>query len=192
MGHKLITGPTVEPIDLATLKAWCRIDVTAEDTLLETLCIPAARTDCENAIGRVLLSQTWEVVLDGWPSQQSIKLPAAPAIAITSVKYIDTDGVEQTLSGSAYMLDKDSEPGWVLPAYGTTWPEAMDTANAVRVRYTAGYGTAATAVPHPLRVWVALRAAALWENRSALSDRPLNINPALSGLIDPYRIIEFV
>ena len=90
-------------------------------------------------------------MLDGWPAAGAIELPRAPVLAVTSVKYINTSGVETTLAPSAYALDKDSEPGWLLPAYDTDWPEARDTANAVRVRYTAGFGTAATDVPQPLR-----------------------------------------
>lgn len=192
MAHKLITAPTVEPIDVATLKSWCRIDVPDEDTLLTALCIPAARLACENAIGRALLEQTWEVVLDAWPSASAIELPRSPALAITSVKYINTSGVETTLDPSAYALDKDSEPGWLLPAYGTDWPEARFTANAIRVRYTAGYGTTAADVPQSLRMWIALHAAAHYEGRSAWVDNRYVVeNPALSGLIDPYRIMVF-
>ena len=192
MSHRLITAPTVEPLDAATLKLWCRIDGTDEDALLASLFIPAARQACENATGRALLSQTWEVVLDAWPAGSAIELPRAPVLAITSVKYIDTAGVQQTLAGAAYALDNDSEPGWLLPAYGTDWPEALDTANAIRVRYTAGYGAAATDVPQALRMWIALHAAAAYANREASGDaRMVAENPALAGLLDPYRILVF-
>lgn len=191
MAHKLITAPTVEPIDAATLKLWCRIDGTDEDALLTSLFIPAARQACENATGRALITQTWEAVLDGWPAASAIELLRAPVLAITSIKYIDTAGVEQTLDSADYALDKDSEPGWLLPAYDTDWPEARDTANAIRVRYTAGYGAAATAVPEPLRMWIALHAAAAYMAREAVSDKPLSLNPALDGLLDPYRLLVF-
>lgn len=191
MAHKLITAPTVEPIDVATLKAWCRIDASDEDAILTGLCIPAARQACETATGRALITQTWEAVLDAWPASSAIELLRAPVLAITSVKYIDTNGVEQTLDSSAYALDKDSEPGWLLPAYGTDWPEARDTANAIRVRYTAGYGAAASDVPQALRMWIALHAAASYQTRESVqeSDRPLTVNPALAGLIEPYRLL---
>ena len=191
MAHKLITAPSVEPLDATTLKTWCRIDGSDEDTLLTSLFIPAARQACENATGRALITQTWEVVLDGWPAASAIELPRAPVLAITSVKYIDTDGVEQTMDSADYALDSDSEPGWLLPAYDTDWPEARDTANAVRVRYTAGYGAAATDVPQALRMWIALHAAGAYQAREAVSERPLSINPALDGLLDPYRVLVF-
>lgn len=191
MAHKLITAPTVEPLDAATLKLWCRIDGTDEDALLTSLFIPAARLACENATGRALITQTWEVVLDAWPAAKAIELPRVPVLGITSVKYIDTAGVEQTLDSADYALDKDSEPGWLLPAYDTDWPEARDTANAVRVRYTAGYGAAATAVPEPLRMWIALHAAGAYQSREAVNEKPLSINPALDGLLDPYRLLVF-
>lgn len=191
MSHKLITAPTVEPLDADTLKAWCRIDGAADDAILTGLCIPAARQACEAATGRALLTQTWEVVLDAWPDDAAIELLRAPVLTVASIKYIDTTGVERSLAGSAYALDKDSEPGWVLPAYGTVWPEALDTANAIRVRYTAGYGAAATDVPQALRMWIALHAAAAYQNREASQEgtRPLAANPALAGLLDPYRLL---
>lgn len=191
MAHKLITAPATEPLDATTLKLWCRIDASTEDDILTGLCIPAARLACENATGRALITQTWEAVLDAWPAAAAIELLRAPVIAVTSVKYIDTDGVEQTLDASAYALDKDSEPGWLLPAYDTDWPEARDVANAVRVRYTAGYGLAAADVPQALRMWIALHAAAHFNSREAAQDRPLSVNPALDGLLDPYRVMVF-
>jgi uncharacterized phiE125 gp8 family phage protein len=113
-------------------------------------------------------------------------------LAITSVKYINTAGVETTLAGGAYALDKDNEPGWLLPAYGTAWPDLRDTANAVRVRYTAGFGTAASDVPQALRMWIALHAAGAYDNRGATVDARFQLeNPALSGLLDPYRMWVF-
>jgi len=191
MAHKLITAPAAEPLDAATLKTWCRIDGSDDDAILTGLCIPAARMACEAATGRALITQTWETVLDAWPAAGAIELLRAPVLAIDSVKYITTSGVEITLDGSAYALDKDSEPGWLLPAYGTDWPAALDTANAIRVRYSAGYGPAAADVPQALRMWIALHAAAAYQNREAFQegDRPLAANPALSGLIDPYRLL---
>lgn len=189
MAHKLITGPAAEPVDLATLKAWCRIDGSDEDGLLTGLLIPAARLACERATGRALISQVWEVVLDAWPAAQAVELMRAPVLNVVSVKYVDTAAVEQTLDSGAYALDADSEPGWVLPAYGTDWPETLDTANAVRIRYTAGYGAAASDVPEPLRMWIAQHAAAAYRTREATSDRPLTLNPALDGLLDPYRLM---
>lgn len=188
MTHKLITAPSVEPIDATTLKLWCRIDGTDDDTLVSLL-IPAARQACEAATGRALITQTWEAVLDAWPCGSAIELQRAPVLAITSVKYIDPDGVEQTMDSADYSLDSDSEPGWLLPAYGTDWPTALDTANAIRVRYTAGYGAAATDVPQALRMWIALTAAAAYKDREGTSDKPLSRNPALEGLLDPYRIM---
>lgn len=189
MSHNLITGPTVEPLDAATLKLWCHIDGTDEDALLDGLFIPAARQACEHATGRALLIQTWEVVLDSWPAAVAIELPRAPVIAISSVKYIDPAGVQQTMDSALYALDKDSAPGWLLPAYDTAWPDLRETANAVRVRYTAGFGTAATDVPQALRMWIALHAAAAYQSREATSEKPLSVNPALAGLLDPYRLL---
>jgi hypothetical protein len=56
------------------------------------------------------------------------------------------------MDAADYVLDSHSEPGWVLPAADTVWPDTYDTANAVNVNYTAGYGDEA---PGAVKLWIA-------------------------------------
>lgn len=182
MGYKVITPP-VEPVTLEETRLQCRVTDTAEDSLLASY-ITAAREYCQHYTQRAIGSQTLEIALDGFPDG-AIELPMSPATAITSIKYVDTNGVEQTLAGSAYALDDYSHLSWAIRAYGTEWPITEAVANAVKVRYVAGAAT----VPGPIRAAMLLMIAHLFENRSSTSagavvELPLGVK----ALLDTNRI----
>lgn len=188
MPAKLITAPAVEPVTVAEARAHLYVTHTDDDTLIGAF-IAAARQDCEHRIQRALVTQTWERTLDSFPA--AISLPMAPLASVTSVKYIDGDGNEQTLAASAYYVDTDSEPGQVLPAYGASWPTVRDLPNAVRVRYVAGYGADGSFVPAALKQWILLRVGALYENReSAVTSQPIQAAPRefADGLLDRFKL----
>lgn len=183
----VITAPATEPVTLAEARLHLKVDSTDDDTLISAL-ITAARQQAEHRTGRALITQTLEKVLDAFPSD--IELPMPPAIAITSVKYINTSGTEQTLDTDQYSLDKDSEPGWLTPAYGVAWPATYSVPNAVRVRYTAGYGAAA-AVPQSIKSWMLMAIGTMYDHRAtmivgaAVSEVPRDF---FAGLLDQYVI----
>lgn len=189
MTTRLITGPVTEPITLAEAKLHLRVDDNAEDTLIQGF-ITAAREQCEHILQRSIMSQTWELVLDTFPADGDIELFNPPIISITSVKYIDANtGLEVTLASNQYALDKDNEPGWLMPASGITWPATYDAANALRVRYMAGYADAAS-VPSSIKSWILLAIGVWYKNREAMVE---NTNMSLprdfyDGLLDRYRI----
>jgi uncharacterized phiE125 gp8 family phage protein len=188
----LIQGPEVEPVSLAEARMQCRVDDdnTAEDALLESF-ITAAREMCEHELGRALISQTWEVTLDAFPSVE-IELPKPDVLAVTSVAYIGPDLVEATVPSNQYVLDAATPPAWLLPAAGTAWPAAVQgTTNAVRVRFTAGFGPAASDVPESIKSWIKLQVAALYKHREAfasghtVAELP---NRFTGALLDRYRM----
>lgn len=186
MSLTLISGPSAEPITLAEAKLHCRVDadLTADDALITAL-IVAARERAEHELGRALISQTWERVLDAFPADDDILLGMPPVQSITSVKYIDPTGVEQTVSGSLYVLDKERE-GWAILAAGATWPDTMDTANAVRVRFVAGE-TSAASVPESIKLWIRLHVGEWYASRELAADKPRGELPYACGLLDRFR-----
>lgn len=151
----LISGPAGEPVTSADVKTSARIDGTEFDSEIALL-IPAVRQDAEHRLGRRLITQTVELVLDAFPAAEiDLRLPDVQSI--TSVKYLDAAGVEQTLASNAYSLvDQGAEvsPTWLLPANGTSWPSTLDAANAVRVRFVVGFGSTAADVPAAIRQWI--------------------------------------
>ncbi len=165
MSLKLITGPAVEPISLDEAKAHCRVDDSDNDAPL-TLMIKAARSLAEARLGRALVSQLWELTLDAFPAAE-VRLEKPAVLGITSVKYLDPDGVEQTMAAEDYVLDAALLPGWLFPS--DVWPETYDGANAVKIRFTAGYGAAASDVPNDIKAWMLLQIGALYRNREAFA-----------------------
>jgi len=115
-----VTGPAAEPVTSAEIKASARIDGTEFDTQIAIL-ITAFRQQAEHQQGRRLITQTVELILDAFPDEEEIDLLLPDAQSIMSIKYLDTAGTEQTLSGTVYALDVDSTPSRVLLKYGQQW-----------------------------------------------------------------------
>lgn len=190
MGLKLYAPPSVEPITLDQLKAQCRVDTTDDNAVL-TLAIAAARAKAENYTGTAIISQIWEQTLDAFPEAE-IELLKPPVTEITSVTYVDADGATQTLAGSAYALDASTFPGWLLPAYDTSWPDTRDQANAVTIRYATGYADAAS-VPGDMRAWLLMTAAFIYAQREVmvLGGKVAEIPSRFcDSLLDPYRVFK--
>jgi len=188
MSLTLITDPSTEPVTLAQAKAHCRVDGTADDTLITAL-IVAAREACEHKIGRPLITQTWERTLEYFAGG-AVLLGKFKPLSIISVYYLDDSGADTLLDPLAYTLDADTEPGYLLPAYGTTWPSARATANSVRVRFTAGYGPSAADVPTAIKQWILIAVGTMYEHRTGIADKALAALPFLDALLDPERIYQ--
>jgi uncharacterized phiE125 gp8 family phage protein len=152
------------PVSLAELKAHLRIDAddATEDLLLDAY-LGAATRWAEHYNGRKFLTQTCVDVFDRFPSV--IRPQGAPLIAVTSLSYLDSGGQAQTLSATQYAVDAVTEPGRIVPAYGTAWPATRDELNAVTLTYTAGYGADGSSVPEHVRNAILLLAGDLYENR---------------------------
>lgn len=153
------------------LKGHLRVDGAHDDALLEAY-VGAAIDWYEDAADRSLVTATWEARWDCFPGQTqdprsasswwgradrlSIHLPKSPAVAVASVKYLDANEVEQTLSSSAYVVDATSSPPTITPARGYSWPSVAALPGAVRVRFTAGYGDGPEDVPQKIQQLVRL------------------------------------
>lgn len=148
MTTKLVSAGT-EPVTADEIKTLIPLDGTDHDTRIALL-IPALRQQAEQYTGRSFAINTWQVKLDAFPAE--IRLLWPPVVSVTSITYVDSDGATQTLDAANYSVDSHSEPGWVLPAYGLDWPATYDTANAVTVNYTAGYGASC---PKEVKWWIA-------------------------------------
>ena len=191
MTLRLITAPAVEPVTALEVMQWSRIDASVEvpDPVAAILAmlIPAARKVAENITGRGLITQTWERVYDKFPGNE-IEIGMLPIQSITSLKYYDSEGVLQTMDTADYVLDADTLPGWVLPAYGFSWPSTFDMAQAVIIRFVAGYGGAGSDVPSEIRMWISAQCAAAYDNPSGLMDGKAACLPFIDGLLDAYRL----
>jgi len=116
--------------------------VLADDTIVSAL-ITAAREMAENITRRAIITQTIDCRFDTFPAEILLPRPRLQT-PLTSIKYLDTAGVEQTLSSASYRVDAYSEPARIRPEYGYSWPSTYSVNNAITIRYDAGYGLAAS------------------------------------------------
>lgn len=171
MGLTLITAPLIEPILLKDVKRHLSQEETDDDTLIEIL-ITACREHAEMWTRRQFLTATWELSLDEFPGSEDqkwseIKIPRPPLQSITSIKYDDLDGNEQTLSSSVYSVDTGVEPGIVRLAYDQSWPSTRAQANAVRIRFVAGW-TSRDLVPRSIQQALLLHISHLYDHPDAV------------------------
>lgn len=191
----LISAPTEDVISLAEAKAHLRVDAGDDDDLIEAL-VRAASSVLDPAsggwLGRALRPQTWELRLPGFPSGE-IVLPIPPLIAISSFKYDDSAGVEQTLAvttGYRILSAGGLSKVMLAPPWNGTWPAARPDVESVRIRFNAGYATAdPDPLPAPIVAWIKLHLGKLYEQREAvIIGAPVAPLPDIDGLIAPYRV----
>jgi len=185
---KVITPPTSEPITLAEAKLNLRQVFDDEDDDIERM-IRVARQMAEERLNRALMPQVLAFAADGFCGP--LRVPRPPLLELDSVKYIDTDGTEQTLAGSAYLVDGFVDPPMISAAYNTPWPTTRAQAGAVVVQYHAGYADAAS-VPEPIRQWMLLAINAFYEHRSAVATAQTYALPEdfYCWLLQPYVVYQ--
>lgn len=193
MALKLITAPSTYPVTLAEAKLHCRVDIADDDALITAL-ITAATEMAEQKTGRAIVTQTLELTLDAFP--EAFELTRVPVQSITSVKYYDTTGTQQTLSNTLYALDAAEDFGFahISPVYAGVWPDTRDQINAVAVRYVAGYADAAS-VPQSIKNWILLMVSTMYSNREteAYSSRAVSTTVQMQfvdRLLDRYVVFS--
>ncbi|MBZ9674548.1 head-tail connector protein [Mesorhizobium sp. ES1-1] len=165
--YTLVTAPATEPVSLADVKTYLRIDNSADDAVL-TILIAACRRSAEEYTKRAFISQTWQLTMDRFgveivpppgfhvaptpflvDGSQTIQLSRQPIQSITSIKTTDSANAETIVSTATYALDKDA--GRVLLNSGYSWPTSLRANAAVKILFVAGYGDAAATVPEPIK-----------------------------------------
>lgn len=205
MALQLVTAPAAEPLTTAEALAHLRIDSSDQDTYVDSL-VKAARMYCEEQTGRALIHQTWRLYLDRFPcaygsvgpewdvDRVAIRLPRPPFSSLTTLKYIASTGTLTTLTvDTDYTVSAYLEPARIVPAYGAFWPTPRLTVDAVQATYVAGYGTAGSSVPEPIREAMKLHIALGFEDRGdggKMSD-PETVMKRIASLLDPYRVWEY-
>lgn len=186
MSLKRITAPSALAVSLADAKAHLKVDHADEDALI-TLMINAATESAEQAVGRAIMPQAWQLTLDAFP--EAFELTRTPVTGITSVQYTDTDGTLQTLASSAYSLDNASDHSYhyLVPAYSTSWPDTREQVNAVAVQFTCGYASAED-VPPGIKSWLLLQVGAMYENRQAEGKAQTYALGFADRLLDRYKV----
>lgn len=182
--------PAVEPVSLTEVKQHSRVDLSDMDVELQRL-IVGARQHVEETTGRSLITQTWEYTLDRLP--ELIKLPRGPVQSVTSIEYVDLNGVTQTVDSSIYRVDTKSRRARITEAHNQSWPSVRDVTGAVTITYVAGYGSTAESVPQPIRHAIMMLVAHWVENKEAVllgvTQAPMILS--VESLLAPYRERSF-
>ncbi len=184
----LITPPPLEPISIAEAKIWLRIDMPAEDALLQSL-IVAARLTLEAYTRRFFINQTWRLTFDAWPAAPGagsmIAVPFAPFKSVAQIRVYDATGTGAILPAASYAAPPSMDGGRIGFNYAPPAPgRAM---NGIEIDILVGYGGAAADTPEPLRNAVLALVADWYENRgdSLQNDGPLPSRVA--ALARPFR-----
>ena len=161
---RVVTPPTTEPVTIAEAKAQLSIGASddSHDTELASM-IAAAREEWERDTSIALITRALEHRLPKFLS--TVVLSVRPAIAISSVTYVDTTGTTQTVASSNYYLDSDEVR--FLDTF--VKPDVQERSEAVKITYTAGYGSDSRACPELDRMAIKLSLANRFEDRDMIA-----------------------
>lgn len=172
--------PAAGLIDLRLVKDYRRKIEPDEDFLLGQLVQAAVDylDGWRGILGRCIATQTWRSYA---PALTDQRLPFPDVQSVTSVKYLDANAIEQTLSASVYRFGSDELGGYLVYEPGAVLPQVAVREDAVRIEAVYGFAS----VPYPLQVAIAMIAGSWDENREGAADIP----PAARSLIAPYRCV---
>lgn len=212
MTPRVVVDATTEPLSYDDIVEHSRIVYGHQRSLIESY-ITGAREACENYTSSTIARKTLEIGIDAFvpawwgtewmwrstegryvpmPNGCAIVLPLGPVRSIVWVKYVDTDGDEQTLDAATYALDLYRRPQALRLAYGQSWPATRAQPETVKIRYEAGWPSddsppiaAPQAMLHAIRLTVDH-----WnENKTAVDlDNLRELPLGVKSLLDPYRL----
>ena len=168
-------------ITLEEARAYLRVDSEDENALISAM-IDTAERHVELATGRVLLTQTFELVYD--EVSGSIEIPKSPLQEVTKIEVVSEAGVKTEVASSIYDVDTSGTLGRVQLKAGCVWPSHRGFASFI-VTVKAGYGDAA-AIPPALKQAALAALAVIFASRGEM-DRE-KINSAVAALCGPYKI----
>jgi len=177
----VVTEPAEEPVTRAEAKAYAQIGHTDLDDQFD-IAISAARQRIERETNRAMVDTVFDQLFPAWPGDDMLYLLPHPVSVVGSIKYIDSDGVQQTLSTDVYDVQLGAQPVAVHLKYQQVWPTIRGDRYPVTIRYTAGYGAAAT-VPGALKAAVMILTEHLVMNPDC-SDLPA----AVAAIVASYRV----
>ncbi len=165
----------------AELREHCRVDDTGEDAKLLAMAAAAER-HIEAQTGHVLTRRT-ELLRDmDWP-HDGWELVRTPVLGVTSIGYIDTDGMAQVLSPATWWLVPSDIPRIALRT-GQSWPEIQDD-SVIDILLDVGYP--AGECPPELKQACLMLVGHFYANRETVAftaaavEMPLGVSAMIAG-----------
>lgn len=170
MSLTVVTPPSAPAVTLVEAKAHLQVELADDDVLIADM-VQAAEKIAEIATGRQLMTATYDWKLDGFARVMDV--PRPPLQSVTSVKYEDSNGDEQTVDTAVYRVDTDTAPGRIILEPDQVWPTARLVENAVTVRMVCGYADSGASpavpndnVPELVKRWLMIQLANFYDNRN--------------------------
>lgn len=173
MSYAITTPSTVLPVSIDEIRKHLRITHTSEDDLLEMYAL-AAVDRFEEASGLVLMSKTFRLSIDAFPSGD-IRLRRCPVTSVSAIDYRDSAGVMKAVAIDDLYIDSDSRPARIAHKL-QQWPSVMQSPAAVLITFVAGHATA-DLVPRIAKVALLMMIAHWYEHREEVSDIRLDVVP---------------
>jgi uncharacterized phiE125 gp8 family phage protein len=193
MALKIDTAPSVFPVSLTEVKEHMRITATNENDFISNL-IKAATYWAESYTGMKFVDQYWIYYIDKFPSGDIIEIPFPPLLAVSYVKYYDSDDALQTLvANTNYRVDIQSIPGRIEGI--NAWPGTKDKVNAVEIKFQCGYSDVSD-IEEDIKAAIKTRVSDLYENRQSENVSvgvPISMvsgSVTAKSLLDFYRIFN--
>lgn len=188
LAPEVTVAPTGDVFDLDTVKKFLRVDTDAEDTDIAQIAADAC-AQIETMAGVRLLTQT--VVLRAASFADLDHFDTGPVQSVASVKYLDPQGLEQTLDPATWERFGAGLDQGVRCKVGSRWPSARPVADAIRVTAVVGYGADSASVPPPLRRAAFLLIGDWYENREdTIAERsvtPQQIPNGVQAILTNFR-----
>lgn len=157
-----LAGPVVEPVSLAEMKTYLRLDGAEEDEIVSALVV-AARVTVELQARLALIAQSWRCVLSAWPGERRVRLPRQPVLAVEAVRVSNDSGPETILAPEQYRIENDGEVAHLVIGRGA--PEPLGSPPRIEIDLSCGFGASPSAVPEPLRLAIRRLVAFWFEHR---------------------------
>jgi uncharacterized phiE125 gp8 family phage protein len=186
MSDLIITPPSAWPVTVALARAHTYIGEGADELIVQHY-IEAATDFAENILGQKLMPQVCERNLDSFPTCGDLRLGFTPVREIVQVRYLAPNGDSVIMPADSYVLDnkKSHAPHYLLPV--GAWPSTMASANAVEIRYGAGYANAER-IPTATRTAILLYVAEAYKNRELENFSDMGVKGRMVQMLSMYRV----
>ena len=173
-----ISGTPAAVIDLAAAKRQLRIDpiITYDDTRITEI-IDEATAYASSYMSKRIGEQTVTLYCPEFITD--IEDVISPVSAITSIKYFDVDGNEQTLNNTDYKLYKIDEYTNRLVYTAAELPQLYSQRDERLVTITATVGYTTTTLPNDIRSGIMLLISYLFENRNDSPDEKVRASQTI-------------
>lgn len=176
-------APAETPVSLDEARQHLIVSGFTDDDDQITRFIQAATDHLERKLNMSLVTQTWKQSFCAFDS--FLRLRNGPVASVVSVKYFDTDNVEQTVPAASYKTLDYTCGTVVTPTYGNTWPATAPRPDAVTIEYTTG--VPAKEVPASLKAAILMHVGLMYSYRGDPEGPRIDSNPAYEALIWQFR-----